>query len=113
MLATLNQLAVLLSAPQLMDANWQAQVDSQVAIVRNLYNALVALQSPPDLAPFHSNAVTVSAECLGSLFTIEQAIRSNYQETLQSGLDQLNNCQPALANINSQLVSGAYGGNGP
>jgi hypothetical protein len=113
MLATLNQLSALLSAPQIGDAVWQSQLDSQIATARNVYNALVALQPPAELAPFHSNMVSVSAGCLGGLYTVEEAIRFSNEAAIQAGLEQVNACLPALANINSQLVSGSYGGYAP
>jgi hypothetical protein len=113
MLASLNQLAALLSAPQIGDATWQFQIDSQVATVRDLYNTMLVLQPPPELEPFHSNLVSVSAGCLGGLYTIEEAIRYSNETTLQNGLTQVNDCLPALTDINSQLISGTYGGNGP
>lgn len=113
MLATLNQLAALLAFPQIGDANWHYQLDSQIAQVRNSYNEIVVLQPPPELVSFHSNIVSVSAGCLGGLYTVEEAVRANDVVMVQTGLNEVNNCLPALAEINNQLSNGLYGGNLP
>lgn len=113
MLATLNQLTVLVADPQIGDVNWQSQLDSQLTTARNSYHALVVLQPPPELAALHNTIINASAACLGGLNTIEQAVRFNDAPMVQNGLNEVNNCLPALADTNSQLSSQVYGGNVP
>jgi hypothetical protein len=99
-IAVLNSLLV---SPLPSDPNWQNQVNSQLALIRQVQSEFIALQVPTDFAVVNPILVNALTRCANATYPLSDSITNQDSNALFTAQTEFNTCQSEISNADLQL----------
>lgn len=100
----MTEVGQLLAAPQLADADWQAQVADAMVGVDDAYSWLLRLEPPEAWRPFHEEMITGAADCSAAMRVLDLALEEQDRSVVPVVAALLNRCHAHIAAASKLVV---------